>query len=274
MSGATGVSAAALHALVGKALPDEGLTLDDVTTCCFGEGHDVLGDANAAAVVKFHDWGGGFAMAWLLVVAVAPERQRRGLGRVLVDEAINWSRAKGARELHLGTAIPRYMWPGVDFAFTSAICLFEAAGFEPSGFAFDMRIPTSFRAWPPRGVIVEREIGSGAIALCRREYPHWEDEVTRGVARGTCFAARDDDGATVGFAAHSVNRHGVIGPMATDPQRRSRGVGNALLAALCADIADQEGWSEAPISWVGPARFYAKAGARISRVYENAKVVL
>jgi mycothiol synthase len=258
------------HELLGRALPDEGLTLDDVATCCFGPESELLGDDTAAAVVNFHDWG-GYAAAWIIAVAVAPELRRRGLGRELVEAAVAWAGARGAHEVHLGTAIPRYLWPGVDFGFTPALCLFEAAGFEPDGLAYDMAIPTSFRAEPPPGVVVERELGTGAIDLARRAYPSWEDEVTRGIERGSVFAARSDDGTTIGFGAHSVNRHGLIGPMATDPERQSRGVGNALLAELCTDIEARDGAPLAQISWIGPARFYAKAGATVSRVYLNAK---
>ena len=258
------------HQLLTRALPDEGLTLDDVQTCCFGPESELLGDDTAAAVVKFHDFG-GYAAAWIIAIAVAPEHQREGLGRELLEAAVAWAGERGAQEVHLGTAIPRYLWPGVDFTFTPALCLFEAAGFQADGVGYDMALPTSFRADPPPGVAVERETGTGAIDLARRAYPNWEDEVTRGIERGTVFAARADDGTTVGFGAHSVNRHGLIGPMATDPERQSRGVGNALLAALCVDIEAQEGTDVAQISWIGPARFYAKAGATVSRIYLNAK---
>jgi mycothiol synthase len=259
-----------LHALFATALPDEGLTLDDVTTCCSGPGSEIIGDEAGAVVVKFEDWG-GYSAAWIIAMAVDPGVQRRGRGRGLVEAALAWARERGAHEVHLGTAIPRYLWPGVDFAFTGAICLFEAAGFETSGVAFDMAIPTTFRAETPAGVIVERELGDGAIDLCHRAYARWEDEVTRGIARGTVFSARDADGETIGFGAHSVNRHGLIGPMATDPDRRSRGVGNALLAAVAEDVGSRERTETAQISWIGPARFYAKAGATVSRVYQNAK---
>jgi predicted N-acetyltransferase YhbS len=70
-----------------------------------------------------------------------------------------------------------------------------------------------------------------------------------------------------------VNRHGWIGPMATDPERRRAGVGRALLGALCADLAAQR-LAEAEIAWVGPIGFYAKAGARVSRVFRTARLPL
>ncbi len=174
--------------------------------------------------------------------------------------------------MHLGTAIPRYVWPGVDFRFTAALALFEATGFEPYGAACNMAIPTSFRADSPAGVVVEREHGEGAAALASRCFPHWLDEVERAVAAGTCYAARAG-GHTIGFACHSVNRTGWIGPMATDPERQRGGVGRALLGAVCASLA-AAGHAEADIAWVGPIGFYAKAGAVVSRVFRNAKLTL
>lgn len=81
-------------------------------------------------------------------------------------------------------------------------------------------------------------------------------------------------GETIAFAAHSVNRHDLIGPMATDPRHRGGGVGHALLAACCSDIGASSGAARARISWVGPLRFYAKAGAVVSRVYRNGRLPL
>ena len=176
----------------------------------------------------------------------------------------------GARELHLGNAIPRCVWPGVDYRFTAALALFESMGFEQYGAECSMKIETSFRADPPGGVVVERETGDRASALAARCFPHWVDEVERGTARGTCFAARAGSD-TIGFACHSVNRHGWIGPMATDPSRQGGGVGRALLGALCADLA-RDGFDTGEIGWVGPIGFYAKCGARVSRVFRTAKL--
>lgn len=261
----------ALAALVAAALPDEGLTAAELDTCCFGPDTVVLGDdKGAVAVTVRRDW----TFAWILLVAVHPDRQRQGRGRALVDAAVEWARDQGAVELHLGSAIPRYVWPGVDYRFTAALCLFEACGFEDYGASCNMSISTSFRAPKPSGIVVEREISSGAIDLARRRFPEWEEEVTRSVAKGGCFSARDGDGSTLGFACHSVNRDALIGPMATDPDRQHGGVGNALLAALCEDIATRDGLAEADISWVGPVRFYAKAGASVSRVFRYGRLKL
>jgi GNAT superfamily N-acetyltransferase len=267
------VTAAELAELLHAALPDEGLTATDLLTCCGGNGSVVLGDGDAAAVVNVTRYG-ELAVAWILLLAVVPERQRQGRGRALVDEAADYAREHGAIELHLGNAIPRYVWPGVDFRFTAALSLFESCGFEPYGDTFNMEIATSYRAAAPDGVTVEREEGKGALALARTHFPHWEDEVARAIEHGSCFAARDADGTTVGLGCHSVNRHALIGPMATDPTLQRGGIGNAVLAGLCADIHQTYAAATADISWVGPVGFYAKAGAHVSRVFRLAKLVL
>jgi predicted N-acetyltransferase YhbS len=135
-----------------------------------------------------------------------------------------------------------------------------------------MTIPATYRADPPAGVIIVREDGNGAIELAMQRFPHWVDEVSRAIDRGGCFVARAE-GDTIGFACHSVNRRGWIGPMATDPERQRGGVGNALLSGACADL-EAQGFTAGEISWVGPIGFYAKAGATVSRVFRNARLTL
>jgi GNAT superfamily N-acetyltransferase len=260
-----------LALLVSAALPDEELTAADLETCCYGPDTEVLGDERAAAVLTVRRFG-DVAGAWLVLLAVHPDHRRKGRGRELVAECAGRARRARAPDLHLGTAFPRYVWPGVDFRFTAALALFEATGFESYGAACNMAIATSFTADLPVGVVVEREDGDGTAALAARHFPHWSDEVERGVAAGTCSAARSG-GDTIGFACHSVNRGGWIGPMATDPGRQRTGVGRSLLAAVCAPLA-AGGRAEADIAWVGPIGFYAKAGARVSRVFRNAKLTL
>jgi hypothetical protein len=137
-----------------------------------------------------------------------------------------------------------------------------------------MLLPTSFRAPVPDGVTIERETSSGAARLACEQFPHWEDEVARGVARGTTFAARDVDGATIAFASHSVNRYTWIGPMATDAARRHAGTGHALLSALARDIEERHGVPAAEIAWVAPIPFYAKAGATAHRSFRMHRLVL
>jgi GNAT superfamily N-acetyltransferase len=260
------VTADDLAEICAAALPGERLSPDDLQTCCLDGGAEVVGDDDGAIAFVTKDFG-GVRVAWVLLVAVRPSAQRRGRGRALVHEVIRRCRADGVVELHTGNCAPRYVWPGVDLSATAALALFESLEFEPYDHGLNMILPTSFRAEPPDGITVERESGSGACDLARREFPHWEDEIARGVAAGTTFAARDAAGETVAFGAHSVNRHTWIGPMATDPARRHAGTGHAVLAALAADIEAVDGAAAAEIAWVAPVRFYAKAGATAHRAF-------
>lgn len=226
----------------------------------------MLGDEDAAAAFVIKDFG-ELTTAWLLLLAVSPTQRRKGRARELVAEVVRECRARGAAELHTGNCAPRYVWPGVDLSATEALACFQTLGFEPYDHGLNMTLPTTFRSPAPAGVLIEPETGNGAIDLATRVSPHWVDEVSRGIERGTTFAARDGDGTTIAFAAHSVNRATWIGPMATDPEHQHSGTGHALLGALAADIEERHGTPSAEIAWVAPIPFYAKAGATAHRAF-------
>jgi mycothiol synthase len=263
------VEADALTALCAAAMPREELTVDELTRICYGDGDTVFGDdANGAAAYTIKRFG-EYVAAWLLLVAVPPGAQGGGAGKRLVHEACERAAAEGARSMHLGDAVPRYVWPGVEIANTRAGMLFETLGFTRDLVGINMDIPTTFRRPAPAGVVVERETGDGAVEFATRAYPHWVEELSVGVANGTAFAARRvDDGETIGFSCHSVNRRAWIGPMATEPARQHGGVGSALLAAVCEDL-EARGVATGEIAWVSNLRFYGKCGATVSRVFQG-----
>jgi GNAT superfamily N-acetyltransferase len=263
----------ALAALCAAAMPHERLTVGELTRICYGEGDTVFGDARGAAVYTIKRFG-EYVAAWLVLVAVEPGAQGKGAGKRLVQEACERAQAEGARSMHLGDAVPRYVWPGVEIANTHAGMLFETLGFTRDLVGINMDIATTFRRDPPAGVIVERETGDGAVEFAGREYPHWVEELSVGVVQGSAFAARRvDDGETIGFACHSVNRRAWIGPMATQPDRQHGGVGSALLAALCEDL-EANAIATGEIAWVSNLRFYGKCGATVSRVFQGGRLDL
>jgi GNAT superfamily N-acetyltransferase len=261
----TGVDPEALAALCDAAMPEERLTADELSYLCFGDNDEVFGDERAAAVLQTQRFDQHVA-AWLTLAVVHPEQQSRGRGKELVHTVAERAREVGARDLLLASAVPRYLWPGVDVANTRAGMLFEACGFERDWVGTNMAIDTGFRREPSDGVVVERETGAGAHAFAEATYPYWVPELDRAVGLGTAFAARDSEGRTIGFGCHSVNRFGWIGPMATEPTLQHGGVGSAVVAALCADL-ETRGCSTGEISWVSNLRFYGKCGARVSRVF-------
>ena len=260
----------ALAALCAAAMPEERLTPEELAYLCFGtsaegDNDEIFGDERGAAVMQIQRFDSHVA-AWLVLVAVQPGAQSRGLGQALVRAVIDRAAQLGAHDVLLASAIPRYIWPGVDTANTRAGMLFESLGFERDWVGTNMTIDTSFRKPPPDGITVEFETGSGAHDFAASAFPHWIPELDRAVELGTAVAARAADGRTVGFSCHSVNRAGWIGPMATDPTLQHGGVGSAVLAAVCADL-ERRGSATGEISWVSNLRFYGKCGARVSRVF-------
>ena len=260
----------ALAALCAAAMPEENLTAAELAHLCFGANEhgdpdEVFGDERGVAVMQLQRFGEHVA-AWLVLTVVHPDHQSRGLGKELVGAVVDRARAAGAHDVLLASAVPRYLWPGVDTANTRAGMLLETLGFAREWVGTNMAIDTSFRRPPPAGVTVERETDCGAHDFAAAAFPHWVPELDRAVELGTAVAARDRGGATIGFACHSVNRAGWIGPMATDPTLQHGGVGSAVLGGVCADL-DARGIATGEISWVSNLRFYGKCGARVSRVF-------
>jgi GNAT superfamily N-acetyltransferase len=263
---------AALAALCATAMPEENLTEAELDYLCFGPEDELFGDERGAAVLQTHRFG-EYVSCWLTLIAVHPGSQGHGVGKELVHAVADRARALGAPDLLLASAIPRYIWPGVDVFNTRAGMLLETCGFERDWVGTNMDIDTTFRRAAPQGVVIERETGDGARGLASRAYPYWIPELDRAVTLGTAFAARTEQGGTIGFGCHSVNRFGWIGPMATDPSLQHGGVGSAVVAALCTDLAAR-GCSTGQVSWVSNLRFYGKCGARVSRVFLGGRLHL
>lgn len=253
-------------------MPREPLSDDELLGTCWDGGATsvVLGppDGSGAVAVAARD-----TLAHVRLVAVAPTAQGRRLGHELLAAGEAWASAQGAERMQVGAEAPFYLWPGVDVQWTKALCLFESRGYRPLAAELNMSCPTTFRSKVPEGVEVRRVLEDDHVAavvgFCEREFPHWVPELRRGIDHGACHGAFADGGAAsaIGFACHSVNRNGWVGPMGTDPHRRHGRVGAALLSELCKDLR-VAGYPDAEIAWVGPLGFYAKtAGAAVSRTF-------
>jgi GNAT superfamily N-acetyltransferase len=261
-----------LTALCHAAMPEEQLTHDELAYLCCGPDDEIFGDERGAAVLQPQRFG-EHVVGWLTLLVVDPGAQGQGRGKDLVHAVADRARELGAAQLLLASAVPRYVWPGVDLTNTRASMLLESCGFERDWLGINMTIDTGFRRAPRPGIVVERETGPGARNFAAEAFPHWIAELDRAVEFGTAFAARDDKGRTVGFGCHSVNRCGWIGPMATDPALQHGGVGSAVVSAVCADL-EQRGRVTGEISWVSNVRFYGKCGARVSRVFMGGRLAL
>lgn len=274
-----------LAGLCAVALPDERLLPEDLEACCFDDpvadpdggrvgpsitlGIDGPDGRPLAAVAVAFRRGGGLATAHLQLLVVHPDARGRGLGRALVEAAEREAADRGAARVCVGAAAPFYLFTGVDTRWTDALCCFERLGYERSGVELDLVCPTRLPPadGPPGLALVpvrsDAEAGE-VIGFAERCYPHWRAEFAKAAAAGTAVLARRD-GATVGAAAHSVNRFGVVGPVGVDPDLHAQGVGAALVRALLADLA-VAGCEQAEIAWTSTVRFYARCcRARVLR---------
>jgi mycothiol synthase len=130
-----------LAALVAAALPDEGLTQDELRACCWDGAGRVLalagGDGAVSVCLRVRDER---RLAYVRLLAVAPDAQGRGHGRRLLEAAHEWAfGTAGADEIQVGGSAPFYLWPGVDVRWLPALALFESAGYTPLGAALNLR---------------------------------------------------------------------------------------------------------------------------------------
>lgn len=219
----------------------------------------------------------GEPSAHLQLLVVAAGDRRIGLARALVDVAEAWAVERGASRMTVGGGAPFYLFTGVDSRWTEALCTFEALGYERVDAELDLVCPTrrmpgsSSPSTSTTRPVAVRAVRDSATAddlseFASSHWPLWAAEFDRAGAAGTAFVAVDpSSGAVLGAAAHSVGRIGVIGPVAVDPGAQGRGVGSALMAAVCGELA-VAGLGEAEIAWTSTVRFYALAcGARVGR---------
>jgi ribosomal protein S18 acetylase RimI-like enzyme len=206
-------------------------------------------------------------------IAVADGVRRRGIGTALVTEALRRLAAAGAATVRTGGTFWYYAWPGIDVHYPAALSLAQRLGFEHEEIAHNMDVDLAGRR---SGAASSRrpEIRRGRAedlepvrSLVQEHFnPPWEHEMTVALSRPmpTAYVAFRA-GRLVGFAAYSVYRPDLFGPIGTVPSERGSGIGRALLDACLDDLA-AAGFSVAQIGWVGPAEFYEKAaGARFGR---------
>jgi len=273
-----------LAELLELALPDERLTADELLGVCWdddGVGRSTVlgcpgGEGAIAVAVRPTEGAPETPVGVVTLLVVEPAAQAQGRGRALLEAAHEWAFDEGgAQAVVAGGLVPWYLFPGVDVRFTRALSLAEAIGYRETGAALNLSCSTSVRAKPPAGVALRRVLDEPDAAavddLCRVHWPYWRAEAARGVEHGACHAAFDSaDGGIVGFACHSVNRGGWVGPIGVNPERQRGGVGGALLSALFVDLRVAR-HATAEIAWIGPIGFYAKvAGAVVSRVFRTA----
>lgn len=238
----------------------------NVTGFAFGVVRD--GEESKRGVIKF--------------LAVAPERQREGIGTCLVDALEAAMRNLGATSVRLGESPPNYLAPGLDPRYTRAMLLFQKRGYVRLQEAKHMEVDLVGQTF--NTAADEQRLAGGGIVIRRADkadenrvmafldenWPPWKAEVGRTFANVPVSLHLAFEGeAVLGFSAYDANNVGTgwFGPMGTAPAARGNGVGAVLLKRCLADLKAQ-GHRTSTIPWVDPVAFYAHhVGAEISRLF-------
>jgi GNAT superfamily N-acetyltransferase len=170
------------------------------------------------------------------------------------------ARALGATRLVAGGPPGNYVESGIDALDDRRVVALLAAGFTHRGEHLDLRVRTDVTPLAAAGVHIARSDATRTAVIGAAFGEAWAWEAARASAHGGLFAAHADDGAWLGFGAHSGNlaHRGAFGPIGVLPAARGRGVGAALATAVFADLHTR-GFAEATVPWVAAetAAFYA-----------------
>lgn len=222
------------------------LTADELLLSCHERGGTVLAAPGVGAVAVAMGRGvDGELLASVRLVVVEPELvgdASHDARLRLLRAAEDWAVERSASRIVLGGGLPFSLWPGSapdDPLVPIALGLGYRSGPPWSSY----RVPVSFRADPPAGVVVRRAVHDVDVALvsvaASSLWPRRSDEIARALDHGTChvaIATRSDGDDVIGLATHSIARAGWTGPLVVVEAWRRRGVGRALLGQVCRDL--------------------------------------
>lgn len=240
-------------------------------------------------------------LGYVSLLAVAPERRRRGLGTALLDAAEAWLGETGARATRLGG--DRYhLMPGRPLGDEHAALesFAKARGFTGEGVEYDLvRALSSMPRETPAMDSLEgrydfrtyREGDREALrAFMEGSFPgRWAQETEEALEAGMrnrdlALAVDATSGAIAGFSriydmespvlGPSVYWRtamgaspGGLGPIGVDASRRGQGLGLALME-FCVQELRARGVITMVIDWTDLLDFYGKMGFKVWKRYE------
>jgi beta-N-acetylhexosaminidase len=231
------------------------------------------------------------------VILVAPDYQRKGIGRALLREAENRLAERGVTEIQLGSGGPSYFWPGVPANLPGAQPFFTACGWPHLEDTFDLvRALKDYRT-PPS--VFERlqaaevslatpgaEEVDAVLALEAQHFPSWLHHYQAIVSSGAfsdLVVAKTRAGEIVGTSSveypHSAwsphefrwerllgRNTGSVGPLGVREEMRGRGIGLAL-AARVTERLQERGLETAYVGYTWLVDWYGRLDYRVWQEY-------
>ena len=252
---------------------------------------DALAGAALATVLHGEPAVNVHGEGWIDLLAVAPDRQQRGLGRALLAAAETWLTAQGCAQAWIGAG-PRPFMPGVPDP-SAVVPFFTRSGYATLSTAWDMA--ANLAHYTPPDVVREiagvvrpaapRHAGD-LLAFLRREFPgRWRYEAEMILADAgrlsdymLLWTERGVDGCcllTFPDSVRPMERYypyqlpkpwGQLGSIGVSADRRGEGYGAALLDAGLRRLHDN-GINGCVIDWTNLIDFYARFGFERYRSY-------
>ncbi|MGW5657779.1 GNAT family N-acetyltransferase [Streptomyces humi] len=230
---------------------------------------------------------------WIPFFFVAPDHRRRGLGRRLLTEALDWLAGHGRTRVDFSSYTPNYVFPGLDAeAYPEAAgllgslgfrTLYEAAAMDRAlvGYRMPDDVVRRVRELTARGHRFATPTDDDLVDLLAlagsRFGPDWACTIRACLTAGTpldrIVTARDPGGRMVGWAMHGAfdavdERFGPIGVL---EEMRGTGLGEVLLHLVLERMRARRAHS-AWFLWTGaqsPAgHLYRKTGFATTRVFQ------
>jgi ribosomal protein S18 acetylase RimI-like enzyme len=210
----------------------------------------VMDGDDAVAMISSHRSG---KSAGILLVLVAPEHQRKGVGRRLVSEVTRRHENAGVAQIKVGSVNCGYLWPGAPDDCLGAKPLFHSLGFE-TGSMYSLVLDTTdyaARESCPDGVSI-RQLGANEsedlMAMQMRCGFGWESDFERPISqdRHEDIVVATIDGSIIGaLKTKGPEQHhlwrkklgdnmGEIDNVGVDSAHRRQGIGLAMM-----DVANQ-----------------------------------
>ncbi len=217
--------------------------------------------------------------AWITAFGVDPAFQGQGLGRALLDTALERLQRLGRRQVSLAPYVPNYFTPGADVAtYADGIAFLERRGFvvmsrplsmraELTGFHMPLDIAETAERLRAEGIVVRPVEPPDIVPVLdfvRRHFSwDWHREAS-GVLQDLFAGDPRTVGMVIAVQGHDVlgyaqHRHERYGPFGVNPEIRSRGIGRVLLATMLTEML-KKNYHAAWFLWTdeNAARLYAR----------------